>query len=93
MRILGYINHPQYKITVFKMDNRVTLKLENEGFEQSYKLGDQEHLNSLEKIKVLVDDHFLHQAAVVFQAMHQNIMSASARNAAETTENRFPEII
>jgi hypothetical protein len=93
MRILGYINHPQYKITVFKMDNRVTLKLENEGYEQSYKLGEREHLNSLEKIKLLIDDHFLHQAATVFQAMHQNIMSASARNTAETTENRFPEII
>ena len=35
MRILGYLEHPTLKITVFKMDNRISVKFENSLYEQN----------------------------------------------------------
>ena len=42
MRIIGQIEHPDLKITVFKSDNRISVKFENEGYEQIFKLGADE---------------------------------------------------
>lgn len=94
MRILGYVDHPVYKITVFKMDNRIVLKLENERYEQVYKLGDDERLSTLQQVKTLVDNSFLQHATQVFQLMHQNRMSRLAQMAGENAgEPDFPVIV
>ena len=37
MRILGYIDHPVVKITVFKMDNKFSVKFESIHYEQTFK--------------------------------------------------------
>lgn len=94
MRILGYVEHPVYKITVFKMDNRVVLKLENERYEQVYKLGDDERLGTLQQVKALIDTPFLERVTQVFQLMHQNRMTRLAQMASENTlEQDFPLIV
>ena len=80
MRIIGEIPHPELKITVFRMDNRFTLKLENEGFEQSYKLYADERINGLEEIKKLVDEAFLAKALLVMNEMQKNAQESFTRN-------------
>ncbi|MBK7938496.1 MAG: hypothetical protein IPJ82_16060 [Lewinellaceae bacterium] len=79
MRIIGHIEHPEIKITVFKMENRISVKLENPLYEQTYKLEMDERINSLESVQLLIDENFIQQVLAQFRAMHQNRMSAFAR--------------
>lgn len=93
MRVIGYIEHPHLKISIFKMENRISLKLENARYEQTFKLGDDERFATVEAVEKLVDALFLEQAVQQFQAMHHATMAALSRNfpMAETTE--YEEII
>ena len=81
MRIIGDIPHPSLKITVFKMDNRITVKFENAQFEQSYKFNITNQLGQMEDVKKLIDEKFIagvlenlkHQASTKAQAMDRFI--------------------
>lgn len=92
MRIEGYIPHPLLKITVFKMNNRLSLKIESGLYELTYKFRPGTGVESLEDIKRLVDDSFLEGAQKLLQAMHQQKMIAL--QALKPDEERpFDEII
>lgn len=93
MRIIGNIEHPHMKITVFKMDNRISVKFENALYEQTYKFGQDERLDSAEAIQKLVDPAFTEQISVVFQQMHQARIAAFSRVFPVENESVFEEII
>lgn len=59
MRIAGYIDHPVLKITIFQMENKLSVKLESGLFEQTYKFRTGGAVNSVEDIRKLVDDDFI----------------------------------
>ena len=59
MRIAGYIEHPVLKITIFQMENKLSVKLESGLFEQTYKFRTGEQINTVEDIRKLVDDTFI----------------------------------
>ena len=79
MRIIGEIEHPTLKITVFKMGERVSVKFENEGYEQTFKLGQDEHLASLSGVQQWVDATLLEEVQVTFQQMHRARLAARTR--------------
>ncbi len=93
MRIIGEVEHPILKITIFKMGERISVKFENERYEQTYKLGTDDRLTKVENIQKWVDAAFLEQVQLVFQKMHQTQMLATARLFPSETENIFEEII
>ena len=93
MRIIGHIEHPHLKITVFKMDNRLSVKFENAGYEQTYKLGLDERLESFEDVQKLVDAAFTAQVLAQFQQMHQTRIAAYARAFPVDNQAFFEEII
>lgn len=93
MRIIGYIDHPQLKITVFKMDNRLSVKFENSRCEQTYKFGADEQLDSLEAVRRLVDEEFLNAVQIQLQQMHQNRLKSLARNFPPADTGAFEDII
>ncbi len=93
MRIVGEIPHPSLKITIFKMGERLSVKFENERYEQTYKLGADERLSSPETIEKWADAGFLQQVQEVFQHMHQAHMSALNRFSPAPQGHRFEEII
>lgn len=93
MRIIGYIDHPQLKITVFKMDNRLSVKFENALCEQTYKFGADERLDSLEAVRRLVDKEFLDAVQIQLQQMHQNRLKSLARNFPSADTGAFEDII
>jgi len=80
MRIIGYIQHPSLKITVFQTDTRIILKFENAHFEQSYKLRRGDQFANLEDAKKLVDEQFLEQVHANFNAMGKTILESFRRN-------------
>ena len=55
MRIIGNIEHPSLKISVFKNDGRTSVKFETSLYEQTFKLGDDERFSTLEGVQKLVD--------------------------------------
>ncbi len=92
MRIIGNIKHPDLKITVFKMDNRLSVKLESGLYEQTYKFRSGEGVDSLENVEALLDQDFLGDAIVQMQQMHQSRMAAIARQNPKAAEE-FDKII
>jgi hydrogenase maturation factor HypE len=93
MRVIGYIEHPTLKISIFKMDQRISVKFENTRYEQTYKLGEDERLASVEAVQKLVDAAMLEAVMRQFEQMHQAYISALSRAFMEKNEPVFEEII
>lgn len=93
MRIIGQIEHPDLKITVFKSDNRISVKFENEGYEQTYKLGTDERSSSLEAVRQWVDAGFIAEVLHQMQAMHRSRLAAFVRAFPAPVDSPFEEII
>ncbi len=93
MRIIGEIPHPNLKISIFKMGERLSVKFENALFEQTYKFGSDERFNGVEAIQTLVDEAFIAQVQEQMQAMNQNRLAAVNRNFPAPDTDEFDEII
>ena len=94
MRIIGQIEHPVLKITIFRMDQRISVKFENERYEQTYKLGTDERFATVEGVQQWADAAMIEQVQLVFQQMHLLNLNAIER-AYPTPElaTQFEEII
>jgi hypothetical protein len=93
MRIIGHIEHPVLKITVFKMDNRLSVKFETGQYEQTYKFRDSDELSDFEGVKKLVDGVFLQAVLQEFEKMHRTKNEAMDRYLPQNREDEFEEII
>ncbi len=93
MRIIGYIEHPSMKITVFKMDTRLSIKFETGNYEQTYKYRMGDLIQSLEDIKRLVDAPFLASVLQEFERMQRISQMALERHLPRGNEDEFPKIV
>ncbi|MCK6694501.1 MAG: hypothetical protein L6Q97_20685 [Thermoanaerobaculia bacterium] len=93
MRIIGQIEHPVLKITVFRSDNRISVKFENEGYEQTYKLGADERLSDVEAIRKWADPLLLEEILARMQQMHRGKLSALLRVFPPDGSPEFEDII
>ncbi len=93
MRIIGTIDHPSLKISIFKNDHRLSVKFENMHYEQTFKFGTDERLSTVEAIQKLVDATFVSAVLANFQHMHQTRISAMARLFPVNETELFEEII
>ena len=92
MRILGSIGHPVWKITVFRMEHRLSLKLETGQYEITYKFRAGEGMESFEDVKAWIDEAFLEDVRRQFEAMHRAKLATFSRMPAENA-GEFGEII
>jgi hypothetical protein len=92
MRIIGYLDFPGVKTTVFKMDNRLSVKFETGLYEQTYKFREGEGADTLEEVKKILHEHFFKSVMAQFQQMHalRNQVLSEAESAA--SEEAFEEI-
>ncbi len=93
MRIIGNIEHPILKITVFKMDNKLSVKFETGLYEQTYKFRESDELKNMEGIQKLVDGPFIEAVLNEFKQMHRLNMEAWGRFLPKESEEEFEEII
>ncbi len=93
MRIIGHIDHPTLKITVFKTDNRLSIKFESGLYEQTYKFRAGSQLESFEDIRAIIDAPLLAHIESTFIAMHQQSMATLARHQGQEQADEFDEII
>lgn len=93
MRIIDQIEHPVLKITVFKMDNRVSVKFENSLYEQTFKLGEDERFLQADALRRMIDAQFIGQVQECFQLMHQNRLAAMAQHFPLPDQAAFEHIL
>lgn len=93
MRIIGSIEHPSIKITVFRMDNRISVKFENPLYEQTYKLGDHEQFATLEGVEKWATPALMEKISGIFQEMHRAALDAAQAAFPSAEEEIFEEII
>ena len=93
MRIVGEIEHPRLKITVFKNDGKFSLKFENGLLEQTYKFRDDERLATVADVKKLVDASFLEKIEDILRGMYAAKTETMQRHLAQPEENEFEVIV
>ncbi|MBC7774128.1 MAG: hypothetical protein H7246_01715 [Phycisphaerae bacterium] len=79
MRIIGYIEHPSLKISVFKNDGRTSVKFETSRYEQTFKLGEDERFATVEGVQKLVDGPMIEKVLEGFRQMHSTSLEAIVR--------------
>ena len=82
MRIVGYIEHPIFKISVFSWSEKYIVKVEAGLFEQSYKFREAD-FNSWEELKEFFTPAMLADIHATFKKM-----SEDAQRAAKTFSTR-----
>ena len=93
MRVIGNIEHPQLKITIFKMDNRFTVKFENEWYEQAYRFYQDGKIETIEQIKQIIDETFIADVQEIFTQMHKKRMTHLHKILFSEEKNEFDIII
>ena len=92
MRIVKEFAIEEIQVTVFRMEQRFTMKLEWNRMEQVFKLDARDGVESLDDVLIIIDQHFIQNVREAFEIMIKN---KSQRLAAiqEMTGEDFPEII
>jgi len=90
MHIIGEIPHPKFKITIFKMNHRIALKIEDSGLEQWYKFRDGAFENGVSDLKEAADEKFIEKAITIFTYMQENKLTLFDQSREEET---FDEIV
>lgn len=93
MRIIGYIEHPTMKITVFKMDDKRAVKFETGLLEQTYKFRAFDGFSSLEDIQKYIDAAFITAVETNFAGMNDIKKTAFSRFLPSEVQEEFEEII
>lgn len=93
MRIIGEIEHPILKITVFQMDNKLSVKFESGLYEQTYKFRSGEGLDSMEDLRRVLDGPFIEAVMASLKQMHRQRTAAVSRQLPPEPEEEFEEII
>lgn len=78
MRIIGTIDHPIFKISIFSWNEKYIIKAEAGLFEQSYKFR-QDDFKDIEQIKEFFDEALINQMHETFKKMSSDASAAAKR--------------
>ncbi|RZK42300.1 MAG: hypothetical protein EOO90_07810 [Pedobacter sp.] len=80
MRILAELPHPQFKITLFNMNQKYIVKFEQGQLEQSYKLSELDLTGGgANEIFQILDEEFMTTVAERFSNMRSDFSAAYKR--------------
>ncbi|NNF33140.1 MAG: hypothetical protein HKN68_03480 [Saprospiraceae bacterium] len=91
MRIIGEIEHPVYKITVFSMNNRLSVKIEDKLIEQVFKFRDGSGIDGVEDIKSFLNDDFMKSVDESFRQLSRARITSLMHT--QASEDEFDEIV
>ncbi len=78
MRIIGTIEHPVLKISIFSWNEKYIVKAEAGFFEQIYKFR-QDDFAGVDQIKEFFDESFLNEMLQTFKKMSSDASAAARR--------------
>ncbi len=73
MKILANLDHPAWKITVFEMNARLSVKIENGITEQWYKFRDGSAVSTVSEVQVWLDVSRKRKIQEIFGLMAENL--------------------
>lgn len=76
MRIIGEVPHAVYKITVLKMNEKVTIQIEDRLVSQSFVFRDGSGIKDLSTAKQLLTFDFMQKISARFNSMNKDYMEA-----------------
>lgn len=80
MRIVAELPHPDFKITLFSMNQKYIVKFEQGQLEQSYKLAELDLMGGgANEVFQMLDDTFLATVTERFKAMRSDFSAAYQR--------------
>jgi len=91
MRIVAYIEHPIYKITIMEMNHRFSIKFEDQGIEQTYKIRASQNISNAADVKSLVTEEILLDVTQHFKSL--NSTRTKMLGLVENQPDEFEEII
>jgi len=93
MRVVGYIEHPVLKITLFQMHNKYSVKFETDLLEQTFKFRTGDAIENLQDVRALVDAEFISRVEADFERMRNTQQAAFQRFLSKEEGSEFDEII
>lgn len=79
MRVVAELPHPDFKITIFSMNQKFIVKMERGTLEQSYKIPEMDLTNGIDGVFEILDDEFLKGVAARFVEMGKDYKAAYHR--------------
>jgi hypothetical protein len=93
MRIIEEFNHHETKITVFTMNDRISIKFERDRLEIIHKFRDGAPINTAADARAYCDENLLKEIEKVFDSMNNVRMESLVRLARAEKESEWTEII
>ena len=69
MRVIAELPHPDFKISIFSMNQKFIVKIERGILEQSYKIAEMDLTDGVNSVFELLDEEFLKTVAARFKDM------------------------
>ena len=79
MRVVAELPHPEFKITIFSMNQKFIIKAEKGILEQSYKIPDMDLTDGINSVFEILDEAFLNTIAARFIDMGKDFKDAYYR--------------
>lgn len=79
MRVIAELPHPEFKITIFSMNQKFIVKIEKGILEQSYKLAEMDLTDGVNSVFEILDEEFFKGVAGRFNDMGKDFKEAYYR--------------
>jgi hypothetical protein len=79
MRVIAELPHPEFKITIFNMNQKFIIKLERGILEQNYKIPEMDLTDGVNSVFELLDEEFLKTVATRFAEMGKDFKASYHR--------------
>lgn len=80
MRTVAELPHPDFKITIFAMNQKFIIKFEQGTLEQTYKIGEMDVVDGVNGLFQMIDDEFTQSVATRFDEMRQAFIATYRRH-------------
>jgi hypothetical protein len=79
MRVIAELPHPEFKITIFNMNQKFIVKMERGTLEQSFKIPEMDLTDGVNSVFELLDEPFLKTVAARFVEMGKDFKESYYR--------------
>lgn len=80
MRTLAELPHPDCKITIFSMNQKFIIKIEQGTLEQTFKISELDVTDGVNGVFQIIDDEFIENTLNQFKQMMSNFKEAYSRH-------------
>jgi hypothetical protein len=72
MRVIAELPHPDFKISIFSMNRKFIIKMEQGALEQTYKVAEADLMDGVNSVFELLDEAFYQTVAARFTEMRKD---------------------